>query len=142
MSAPTPAPTAVDDVLGRLSAAWNAGDATAYAAEFTPDATYVVFDGTVLRGPGEIEASHRWLFDGPLRGSTMGFATGDGGPQVRVVAPGVAHVLAADGGVRPAGVEIVTADRKSVVSLVLVEDGGAWRVAAFQNTRDTTGDRR
>jgi uncharacterized protein (TIGR02246 family) len=135
------APTAVDDVLGRLSAAWNAGDAAAYAAEFTPDATYVVFDGTVLRGRGEIEGSHRWLFDGPLRGSTMGFATGDEGPQVRAVAPGVAHVLADGGGVRPEGAEIVTADRRSVVSLVLVEDGATWRVAAFQNTRDTTGDR-
>jgi uncharacterized protein (TIGR02246 family) len=137
------APTAVDDVLARLSAAWNAGDATAYAAEFTPDATYVVFDGTVLRGRGEIEDSHRWLFDGPLRGSTMGFAIGeDDGPPVRVVAPGVAHLVLAGGGVRPEGVEIVPADRRSVVSLVLVEDGGAWRVAAFQNTRDTTGDRR
>jgi uncharacterized protein (TIGR02246 family) len=137
MSAPTAA-----DTMSRLSAAWNAGDATAYAAEFTPDATYVVFDGTVLRGRGEIEDSHRWLFDGPLRGSTMDFANDGEGPQVRVVAPGVAHVLAASGGVRPQGVETVTADRKSVVSLVLVEDGGTWRVTAFQNTRDAAGARR
>jgi uncharacterized protein (TIGR02246 family) len=133
MSAP-----AVRDTLARLAAAWNAGDATAYAADFTPDATYVVFDGTVLRGRGEIEDSHRWLFDGPLRGSTMGFAIDGDGPQVRAVAPGVAHVLVADGGVRPQGVETVPADRKSVVSLVLVEDGGTWRVTAFQNTRDTS----
>jgi uncharacterized protein (TIGR02246 family) len=137
MSAPTAA-----DTLSRLSAAWNAGDATAYAAEFTPDATYVVFDGTVLRGRGEIEDSHRWLFDGPLRGSTMDFANDGEGPQVRAVAPGVAHVLAAGGGVRPQGVEAVTADRRSVVSLVLVEDGGTWRVTAFQNTRDAAGGRR
>lgn len=132
----------VDAVLNRLSAAWNAGDAAAYAAEFTPDATYVVFDGHVLRGRGEIEDGHRWLFGGPLRGSTMDFATGDGpAPEVRLVAPGVAHVLAAGGGVRPEGVEAVTADRRSVVSLVLVEDGATWRAAAFQNTRDAAGGR-
>jgi uncharacterized protein (TIGR02246 family) len=131
MSAPT-----VEAALDRLSAAWNAGDAAAYAAGFTPDATYVVFDGTVLRGRGEIEDGHRWLFDGPLRGSTMGFASGDDGPQVRAVAPGVAHVLAAGGGVRPAGADTVPDDRRSVVSLVLVEDAGTWWIAAFQNTRD------
>lgn len=133
---------AVDTTMGRLSAAWNAGDAAAYAAEFTPDATYVVFDGHVLRGRGEIEDSHRWLFGGPLRGSTMDFANGaDPAPEVRLISPGVAHVLAAGGGVRPEGVESVTADRRSVVSLVLVEDGGAWRVAAFQNTRDAAAGR-
>jgi uncharacterized protein (TIGR02246 family) len=134
MSAPT-------DTIARLSAAWNAGDAAAYAAEFTPDATYVVFDGTVLRGRGEIEDSHRWLFGGPLKGSTVDFAAGGRDPQVRPVAPGVAHVLAAGGGIRPRGADELTADRRSVVSLVLVEDGDDWRVAAFQNTRDAAGTR-
>ena len=135
MSAPT-------DTIARLSAAWNTGDAAAYAAAFTPDATYVVFDGTVLRGRGEIEDSHRWLFGGPLSGSTVDFAAGGAGPEIRHVSPGVAHVLAAGGGIRPQGVDEVTADRKSVVSLVLVEDGGEWLVAAFQNTRDAAGARR
>jgi uncharacterized protein (TIGR02246 family) len=132
--------TAAGATMARLAAAWNAGDAAAYAAEFTPDATYVVFDGHVLRGRGEIEDSHRWLFDGPLRGSTMAFANGTGpAPEVRLISPGVAHVLAGGGGVRPAGVETVTADRQSVVSLLLVEDGGGWQVAAFQNTRSAGG---
>ena len=76
------------------SAAWNAGDATAYAAGFTQDATYVVFDGTILRGRREIEDSHRWLFDGPLSGSTVDFAAGGTGPEIRYVSPGVAHVHA------------------------------------------------
>jgi uncharacterized protein (TIGR02246 family) len=134
--------SAPSDTMARLSAAWNSGDATAYAAEFTPDATYVVFDGTVLRGRGEIEDGHRWLFDGPLKGSTMDFATGGPAPEVRLVSPGVAHVLAGGGGVRPQGAAELTADRKSVVSLVLVEDGDAWLVTAFQNTRDASGTRR
>jgi hypothetical protein len=51
-------------------------------------------------------------------------------------------VLAGGGGVRPQGAAELTADRKSVVSLVLVEDGDSWLVTAFQNTRDASGTRR
>lgn len=36
---------------------------------------------------------------------------------------------------RLAGAPEVTADRDSVGSFVLVDDGDAWRVAAFHNTR-------
>ena len=36
--------------------------------------------------------------------------------QVRPISPGVTHVLAGGGGVRPEGAETVTADRQSVVS--------------------------
>jgi uncharacterized protein (TIGR02246 family) len=42
--------TCVLDTLARIAAAWNAGDAGAYGAEFTADATYVVFNGELLRG--------------------------------------------------------------------------------------------
>jgi hypothetical protein len=34
----------INDTIARLNQAWNHGDATAYAATFTPDATYIVFD--------------------------------------------------------------------------------------------------
>ncbi len=61
--------TPIDTVLAELATAWDAGDAAAYAGLFTPDATYVVFDGTVLHGAEAIEDVHRWLFDGPLRNS-------------------------------------------------------------------------
>jgi uncharacterized protein (TIGR02246 family) len=64
-------PTSVEDALTRLAATWNDGDATAYADLFTPDATYVVFDGTVVRGRAAIEDGHRALFAGPLRGFRM-----------------------------------------------------------------------
>ncbi|GAA1291765.1 hypothetical protein GCM10009609_70310 [Pseudonocardia aurantiaca] len=39
--------TPIDTVLADLATAWDAGDASAYAALFTRDAIYVVFDGTV-----------------------------------------------------------------------------------------------
>ena len=124
----------VDAVLARLSAAWDAGDAAAYAARFTPDATYVVFDGTVLRGAEAIGDVHRWLFDGPLKGSRMsGLAVPS--TDVRFLRPDVAVALVEGGGVRPDGEAGVTPDRASVVSFVLVDTADGWRVAAFQNTR-------
>ncbi|MFC5231223.1 SgcJ/EcaC family oxidoreductase [Pseudonocardia zijingensis] len=125
-------PASVEDTLTRLAAAWNDGDATAYADLFTPDATYVIFDGTVVRGRTAIEEGHRALFAGPLRGFRMDPPTAT--VPVRYLGGDVAHVLAA-GGTRPPGQEATPADRASVVSFVLVRDGDDWRIAAFQNTR-------
>jgi len=125
-------PTSVEDTLTSLAAAWNDGDATAYADLFTPDATYVIFDGTVVRGRAAIEEGHRALFAGPLRGFRMEPPTA--AVPVRYLGAGVAHVLAT-GGTRPPGQEELPSDRASVVSFVLVRDGEDWRIAAFQNTR-------
>jgi uncharacterized protein (TIGR02246 family) len=132
---PTAAHAAVLATLDRITAAWNAGDATAFGAEFTPDATYVTFDGQVLVGRDAVVDVHRWLFDGPLKGSTMGAtSTGDDAPDVRFLRPDVAHVLVA-GAVRPADQAETAPDRDSVPSFVLVDDGGGWLVTAFHNTR-------
>jgi uncharacterized protein (TIGR02246 family) len=125
-------PTSVEDTLTRLAAAWNDGDATAYAGLFTPDATYVVFDGTVVRGRATIEEGHRALFDGPLRGFRMEPLVA--AVPVRYLGTDVAHVLAA-GGTRPPGQEQPSPDRSSVVSFVLVREEDDWKIAAFQNTR-------
>jgi uncharacterized protein (TIGR02246 family) len=125
-------PASVEDVLTRLAAAWNDGDATAYADLFTDDATYVMFNGAVARGRAAIEEGHRALFAGPLRGFRMEPPATPA--PVRYLRPDVAHVVA-DGGTRPPGQEALPADRASVVSFVLVRDAGGWRIAAFQNTR-------
>lgn len=123
--------------MARIADAWNAGDADAYGAEFTDDATYVVFNGHLLRGRAEIVAAHRFLFDGPLRGSRMTDPVTDEMP-VRFLRPGVAH-LVVTGAVLPAGQQTITPDRRSLVSFVLLDEGGTWQVAAFQNTRAEQG---
>ena len=128
---------AVLAVLSRLAEAWNAADADAYGDLFTPDATYVTFDGQVLTGRHAIADVHRWLFAGPLQGSTMGDpSTGAAAPAVRFLRPDVAHVLVG-GAVRPGDVAETTADRDSTPTFVLVDDGG-WLVTAFHNTRVVT----
>ena len=124
----------IDTVLADHATAWDAGDAGAYANLFTPDATYVVFDGTVLRGAQAIEDVHRRLFDGPLRNSRLGGANSGPPAEVRFLRPDVAVALVA-GAVRPEGVGMPAPDRESVVSLVLADTAEGWRIAAFHNTR-------
>lgn len=125
--------TPVLDTLNRLAEAWNVGDADAYGAEFTQDATYVVFNGELLRGRSAIADVHRFLFEGPLRGSRMA-APQQEATTLRFLRPELAH-LVTTGAVLPDGQAEVTADRRSIVSYVLVDEDGAWKVAAFQNTR-------
>lgn len=119
--------------LARLAEAWNTGDAEAYGAEFTDDATYVVFNGELLHGRSAIADTHRFLFEGPLRGSRM-VAPADAATTLRFLRPDLAHLVTV-GAVLPAGQAEVTADRRSIVSYVLIDEHGAWKVAAFQNTR-------
>lgn len=123
------------DTLDALAAAWDDGDADAYGEQFTEDATYVVFNGHLLRGRKEIADVHRGLFAGPLRGSRM---TGPDGSapaveSLREPAPGVVHAITV-GAVAPEGAE-PAGDRRSVVSFTLVETPQGWKVTAFQNTR-------
>ena len=123
----------VRDVLGRLTDAWNAGDAAAYGRLFTEDADYVTFFGVNFPGREAIESTHRALFEGPLRGSKL---TGSPGQEakVRLVRPDVA-VAVVGGGSSLTGAEVGDEGRESTVSFVLVREEGEWLITAFQNTR-------
>lgn len=97
----------------------------------------MAYDGSILRGRERIEDTHRWLFDGPLRHSRLG----DDAPSVpdpiefvRFIRPDVAVILI-HGGVREETQNFVTAERASIISLVLVVDGERWLIVGFQNTR-------
>lgn len=120
----------VREVVARAARAWDANDATAYAAEFTEDSDYVAFDGTLLRGREANRALHAGLFDGVLYGTRMEgtiesirFLTGD----VAVV-----HLT---GSVVFAWQREVPKGRRSRNTWVLVRTADGWRVAAFHNTR-------
>jgi uncharacterized protein (TIGR02246 family) len=129
----TAAEAEVRAVLGRLTEAWNDGDATAYGRLFTEDADYVTFFGLNFPGREAIESSHRALFEGPLKGSKL---TGQLGAaaKVRFVRPDVA-VVVAGGGSSVTGADTTDEGRESTVSFVLVEEDGEWLITAFQNTR-------
>ncbi|MFI9006203.1 SgcJ/EcaC family oxidoreductase [Actinosynnema sp. NPDC053489] len=123
---------AVRAVLDRLVEAWNDGDATAYADCFTEDADYVTFFGLNTPGRAAIEAGHRALFEGPLKGSKL---TGTGEPpKIRFVRDDVAIAVAGGGSSLDGEPD---PERASTVTYVLVREPDAWRVASFQNTRRT-----
>ncbi len=85
--------SAVLEVLAGVKDAWNAGDAIAFAGLFAEDADYVTFFGLNVPGRDAIEASHRALFEGPLKGSQL--VGSDEQPKVRFVRPDVAIVAVA-----------------------------------------------
>jgi uncharacterized protein (TIGR02246 family) len=120
--------TAVMLLVYALEDAWASHDADAYGALFTSDATYTTFLGTRYRGRAEIVESHRALFTRALRGTRIANEILD----IRFYGPDTA-VLTSSGdtykGRRP--------DRLGKVQTYTIvrRPDGAWRVAAFQNTK-------
>ncbi|MBD2769883.1 SgcJ/EcaC family oxidoreductase [Hymenobacter sp. BT664] len=121
----------IQRLLDQLNAAWKLGNGEQYAASFTEDADYVVFDGTHLRGRAAIGRAHQELFDGVLRGSEL--VSGDI-TDFRLLAPTVA-VLHTTGAVKLRWQKKAPPGRSSIQALVAVEESGTWQFAAFQNTR-------
>lgn len=122
----TTVPTGVTETLERIRQAWDAGDAAAYADEFTADATYVIYAGLVSRGRAEIRADHVPVLERWQRGSRMSMRVLD----VRMLGADTAVVLT-EGGVGTG--RAVRHDK--VQTFVLVREADRWRCAAFQNTR-------
>ena len=131
----TPAPQAADHdadragvaaALDRIRAAWDAGDAGALAAEFTDDASYVIFVGLHYLGREAIRRSHVPVFEKWQRGSRMSMAVLD----LRFPTPDVAIVLT-EGGIGKRS----RIPHDKVQTFVMVRAGDTWRCAAFQNTR-------
>ncbi|MDA1361840.1 SgcJ/EcaC family oxidoreductase [Glycomyces luteolus] len=122
---------AVEAVIRDTVAAWNAGDATAYGACFTADATYVTWVGTRYQGRQEIARAHAALFRMFLKGSTLA----DEIVAVRFIGPDAAIVSSngdvVKGGKRPEGVKLTKAQTYTIVR----EADGHWRIASFHNTK-------
>jgi len=119
---------AIEALVARLEAAWNTADATAFAAEFTADADFVNVRGAHDSGRDAIAHGHAGIWGSIYAGSTLRYSVS----QLRELAPGVllAHL---DARLHvPTGP--LAGDISAIPSLVLVQDGGAWRIAAFHNT--------
>jgi uncharacterized protein (TIGR02246 family) len=110
--------------------AWNQGSGAAFASVFTEDGDLVGFDGTHLRGRGDIATFHQQLFDKWLKGSRLVGKVQD----VRFLAPDVA-VMHAVGGTILRGKSDPAPGRDSIQTLVATKHAGEWQFAAFQNTR-------
>jgi uncharacterized protein (TIGR02246 family) len=124
------AEAALHDLFDRMCAAWTAGDAAAYGDCFTEDSDYVSYDGTHARGRQAMVDNHHRLFTGVLSGSALVGRV----ESVRHLRPGVA-VLHATGSVLMPWRSSLPGRRLSRQTLVAVEEGGAWRIAALHNGR-------
>jgi uncharacterized protein (TIGR02246 family) len=120
----------ITDLLRRMTQAWNTGDAGAYAEVFTKDAQYISWLGTRDDGIAAIEATHRFLFAGPLKGVRMDSGGSGASVDIRYLTRDIALVIA-DGG-KPEH-----APAASIVTLTAVRTDGRWLFASFQNTRKT-----
>lgn len=120
------APTEIKETLDRMRRAWDAGDASAFAEEFTDDATYVIFAGIVSLGRDEIRADHVPVLEKWQRGTRMSMRVLD----VRVYGGDVAIVLTEGGIGKGARIR-----HDKVQTYTFVREGERWRCAAFQNTK-------
>ncbi|GGS53719.1 SgcJ/EcaC family oxidoreductase [Streptomyces cinerochromogenes] len=119
---------AVTAVLDALVAAWNRHDADAYGRLFTEDASYATYVGTLYQGRQDITESHRVLFTTFLKDTLLA----DEVVGVRLLGPDTAVVTGRGDtykGSRPRRLGKV-----QTYTLVREADG-AWRIAAFHNTK-------
>ncbi|MYS83329.1 SgcJ/EcaC family oxidoreductase [Streptomyces sp. SID5474] len=121
---------AIARLLQRVDAAWGRGDGAAYGADFTADATYITYVGTLYRGADEIGRAHQALFDSFLKGTRIASVI----EQIRFLGADAAVVVTRGNTYK--GDKVPSADKLAKIQTYTVvrEPGGAWRVAAFQNT--------
>ena len=115
-------------VVQRVQDGWNAHDGKAFAAEFTPDADYVVVNGTRAKGREDIERGHTAIFTTFYKDS-RNVATVK---SIRFLRPDVAVVHAewnlefkVNGELRKG---------HAINMMVMTKEGGKWSIAVFQNT--------
>lgn len=116
-----------------LIAAWNRGDAAAFAAPFADDATFIAFDGTELSGREAIAEFHRTRFAKQLKGTRL-----EGDVRFARFLGSEIAVVHARCGVILAGRERPIASRESMQLFVCTRRSGEWRVDAVMNARRLT----
>ena len=129
---------AVDQILGELAEAWNAGDARAYAARFCPDVTFTNSDGTVDLGRDEVVRHADEAFRGVLAGTKLSLAV----RKLRLVRPDVA---VADLDLRISGLPVPPpaagngpgGEVRTSLMLVLLEEDDGWWITAHHNVMRT-----
>ena len=132
MTDPTKARAAAETIAAALTAAWNAADGEAFAAQFAGDADFVNIFGMHVVGRDEIEKLHQTIFDTIYQGSHNAFTV----EEVRALGDhaGIAHIRAHLH--VPSGQ--LAGEIATLATVVLTREGHAWQIVAFQNTRVQT----
>jgi len=131
----SPDETAIRNIIQEEIAAWNSGDAVAFARHFAADGTFTNIRGQYWTGREAFTERHDSIFKGIYRGTTMKQDV----VSLKFVRPDVAVVetLTAVIGIQklPPGMSADDKGRlRSRLLQVMVKDGGKWKISAFHNT--------
>src|SRR6202167_812589 len=118
---------AIRDGLASLDKGWEGGDADAFVADYTVDAT-VVQPGVYKKDREEIRTTMAAAFAGPLRGSR---AT-DQPSSIRFLTDDTAIVISQGGIVFP-GQDAVASEGLIRATWVLVRRDGGWRIGRYHH---------
>jgi uncharacterized protein (TIGR02246 family) len=132
---------AVDQLLGELAGAWNAGDARAWAARYSPDGTFTNTNGTLDLGRDDVARTAEEAFQGVLAGTKLSLAV----RKLRLIRPDVAVV---DLDARVSGMPVPPPDHSNAPGgevrisqmLVLVQEDDRWWITAQHNAMQSAGD--
>ena len=114
--------------LEKLEQAWNAADGAAFGAPFADESDFVNVRGEHHRGAENIGRGHQGIFDTIYAGSTVRF----GLDMTRELAPGAVLVVASSTLDVPGGP--LKGVHNARFTMLLVDQGDDWRIAAFHNT--------
>lgn len=111
--------------LDQIRAAWDTGDADAYAALFAEDASYVIFLGDAMFGRDQIAQTHHDVFTKWQKGTKMAVRA----LSVRMLGADAAVVTTVGGIDKKAEIPL---DKFQTYTLRRTAQG--WECVAFQNT--------
>ena len=125
-----PNDAAIRELSARMAEAYNKGDVSGVAANFTPDGHLISGDGTHLHTPAGIEHYLADLRAKLPKGSRFVITAVT---DVRFPTPDVAVVTSEDGWLFP-GETTSSEKNKGIQSLVAVWHEGTWRVVLLERT--------
>lgn len=125
----------VRDSVDRLAQAWNASDASRWAAEYWPDGELINILGMVLSDADQVRDRTAEILNGPFRGSHFTFI-------VRSIRFAGADAVIVDTDITitgfrglPPGIGVTrTGELLTRMKHVYERRGGKWRIVASQNT--------
>jgi uncharacterized protein (TIGR02246 family) len=108
---------------------WNQGNGQAFAAPFTDDADFIVWNGRYLKGREAIAVGHQQIFETFYRGSRLEGSIN----SIRFLSDDIA-LLHLHGRPQMPGQALPAPEQYSIQTLIGVRQTDGWRFTAFQNT--------
>ena len=125
--------TELEAILKRQSAAWEAGDAIAFAADVQDGVLFTNVVGMFSIGRAPFVAQHENIFSTIYKGSKMEQEI----VAITLIRPDVAIVdtltRLVDAPHHPPGIELIDGAIRTRLEQVIVKDRKDWKVASFHN---------